>query len=244
MPAASSSPPIASVPPPTLSATAKLADNSNTMTRATLYKLPEAKLSEVLSALSDIIAADPARYALDSGIADELADAAKTFDLTIANQIAAVAALFNANQAKSDARSAAVELFAKYLNVVFNAPTVGDGDIASLGMRPRKTTRTAVVPKRALRLIASALTSGTVELAWDRNGNAYSVNFVVETREPNGEWRLATMTTKAKITLTGFPPGRPAAFRVIARKGSRVASPSNVAVIYASGDSAPLALAS
>lgn len=214
------------------------------MTRATLYKMPETKLSIALSTLSDIIAADPARYALDAGIADELADAAKTFDLTIADQIAAVAALASANQAKHDARNAAVETFARYLNVVFNAPTVDANDIASLGMRQRKATRTPVVPRRVSGLVATPTVSGTVELSWNRNRNAYSVTFVVETRDASGNWLPATLTTKCKATLSGFPPGKAAAFRVVARKGSRVASPSNVAVIYASGESAPLALAS
>lgn len=45
------------------------------------------------------------------------------------------------------------------------------------------------------------------------------------------------------LTLTGFPPGKAAAFRVVARKGSRIAGASNVAVIYPSSEDAELKVA-
>lgn len=80
-------------------------------------------------------------------------------------------------------------------------------------------------------------------LSWERNGNPYSVQFVIEAKVGTGEWEIAAMTTKAKITLENYVPGQEASFRVYAQKNELESSPSNVAVIYEGGEFAPLVIA-
>lgn len=208
-----------------------------------LYRLTESSLADELTFLGTTIAGNPTRYALTAPIATSLSDAAEAYATALAEQETARAAFVEAVAAKTDLRASALELFAAYLNVVYAAPTVTDTDIASLGLAPRSSTRSAVVPQQPLGLVATPNPAGTVFLSWERNGNPYSVQFVIEAKVGTGEWEIAAMTTKAKITLENYVPGQEASFRVYAQKNELESSPSNVAVIYEGGEFAPLTIA-
>ncbi|HMS56814.1 MAG TPA: fibronectin type III domain-containing protein [Fimbriimonadaceae bacterium] len=206
------------------------------MTIQGLYRLGEGPLSDKINQISAAITANPTRYSLTAPIATELATVAELYNDSLIAQEAARAAFAAAVQEKLAQHEAALSLFSQYLNVIYSAPTVSDADIASLGMSPRSTTRTPVTPVEPLNLIATPTPAGTVTLEWDRNGNPYSVNFVIESKTAETDWEIVEMTTKSKITLYNYVPGQTAWFRAYAQKNNENSVPSNVAVIYEGGE--------
>ncbi|HMS56480.1 MAG TPA: fibronectin type III domain-containing protein [Fimbriimonadaceae bacterium] len=206
------------------------------MTIKDIQKLAEGPLADKLNQISTAITANPTRYALTAPIATELSTIAELYNDALIAQEAAKAAFATAVQEKLAQRDAALELFSQYLNVVYAAPTVDDSDIASLGLSPRSTSRTPIIPVEPLNLIATPTPTGTVTLEWDRNGNSYTVQFVIESKTAETDWEIVAMTTKAKHTLYNYVPGQQAWFRVYAQKNNENSVPSNVAVIYEGGE--------
>ena len=127
---------------------------------------------------------------------------------------------------RENARKGAADAAAQVARTVYANPAVTPGMIVGLGLQPRSTARTRVVPVTPLKLTATPQNTGAVLLEWDRNGNAPGVNFLVEAKLGAGEWALAQDTTATRILLTGFAAGAPVVFRVSASKNKTTSEPS------------------
>ena len=127
---------------------------------------------------------------------------------------------------REGARKLAAEAASGIANMVYANPAVTPGMIASLGLQPRSTSRTKVVPETPLRLTATPQPTGAILLEWDRNGNAPGVNFLVEAKLGAGEWGLAQDTTATRVLLAGFAAGAPVVFRVSASKNKTTSEPT------------------
>lgn len=134
---------------------------------------------------------------------------------------------------KNESRSYLVGLLATAANHVYADTDLTQPEIVSLGLQPRKEGRTPVKPTTPESLIVTAHADGHVEVSWSRSGNPQGVIFQVEAQNRSGEWRVVKTTTRCNVTLTGFPPGEPAWFRVTAHKTIYDSLPSHVQSIYA-----------
>lgn len=213
------------------------------MTLKDLYRLSEAALADKLTFITSVISANPTAYTLSAPIAAAMADSADLYVTALTDQESAQAAFSSAVLTKTEMRDAALSTIAAYLNVIYSSPAVDDTSITALGLAPRSTSRTPITPQQPLGLIAVPSPTGQCELSWSRNGNPYSVQFVVETRVEAGDWTVAGITSKAKVNLTGFVPGETTYFRVYAQKNDENSVPSNIAVIYEGGELTALSVA-
>lgn len=213
------------------------------MTISGLYKLSEPELADKLTFISNVIVGNPTNYTLTAPIAAALQNAAEIYAQALVDQESAQAAFTTAVQAKSDFRADALNLITQYLNVIYAAPTVDDTAITALGLTPRATTRTTVTPQQPLALLAVPSPTGQCELSWNRNGNPFSVQFVIESRTNTTEWDIHSITSKSKVMLNGLVPGETTWFRVYAQKNNDFSVPSNVAVIYEGGELVALSVA-
>ena len=147
-------------------------------------------------------------------------------------------------QARLTSAEACADEAARVANAVYANPAVTPAMVAAIGLSPRAESRTRITPRTPTRLVAEALPSGRVRLQWERAGNLPGVVFRVERLVPGGVWTIVDETTAARITLAGYAPGSPVAFRIVAAKSGRVAAPTGAAVVYGPDfASAPLRIA-
>ena len=82
-----------------------------------------------------------------------------------------------------------------------------------------------------------------MNLSWNRNGNPYSVSFVVESSADGTNWSTAAYTGKRTAMLEGYAPGVKTYFRVRATHRNVASLPSNTFAIYDTGESVELQIA-
>ena len=72
-----------------------------------------------------------------------------------------------------------------------------------------------------------------MKLTWKPGGNKYHVVYVIEPSDADlANWTTVHSTTKTKVTLTNFPPGRAKWFRAHATKNDLSSTESFPASIY------------
>lgn len=190
-----------------------------------------------------IDAATPAAYGITTGQVGFLGaqrDALETANQAATNAKAAARAAIQDRDAKGASCTTVVATIA---NIVYANPAVTPAMIADLGLSPRSTTRTRVVPVTPLRLTAIPQPTGAILVEWDRNGNPSGVNFVVEAQVGGGDWRFVQDTTATRLLLSGYAPGMPVSFRVSASKNKTTSDPSSVATLYPASSVPALRLA-
>lgn len=136
-------------------------------------------------------------------------------------------------------RDELVTLMSQYTSIIYKNPSVTPAMIALLGLEPRDTSPTPSVPFTPTSFEATPFADGSVNFSWNRNGNSRNTNFVIEQKNPGGEWSVLTTTTKTKISLFGFNPGEEKWFRVYATVNGQVSAPSFEDPIYAAAPSSP-----
>ena len=83
-------------------------------------------------------------------------------------------------------------------------------------------------------LVAVLQSDGSVNLSWNRNGNAPKTQFVIEySVGATTNWILLDVITKTNYNHKGFPAGVPIKYNVKARKGGETSGSSNTAIVNA-----------
>ena len=192
----------------------------------------------------DVLNGAAAEYGLTQADLDAIQAALDGIATAVTDQFAAEAAFRGAIQLKKERRDAFLSLLSRYSKKFYADPDVDNGELAAVGLQPRDSTRSRVVPKTPVDFIASPRADGTVALKWRRNGNPYGVTFLVEARgDGDSEWKIVKITARMSTVLRGYAPGVRAEFRVLATKGDLTSGPSGVSVIYGTGGKAPFGLA-
>lgn len=184
-----------------------------------IHFLGDAELGDRLTQMAETIDGDPGSFGLDGSIASILVDSAKSFRLALEGleyaRIGAEGALLSKNRE----RELAIGNFAKYLKLVYATPTVSPSTITTLGLSPRSTRKTEILPSTPKDLIATPFANGTAKVKWQRGANQYGVIYQLESRTlETGEWTLLASTTKTSAVVNGMTPGRARLFRVRALK--------------------------
>jgi hypothetical protein len=111
---------------------------------------------------------------------------------------------------------------------------VTDATRTAAGIPVRDTVRTFSAPVSPRELVATQASPTSASLAWNSNGNASGVQYVIEKRVNNaGEWLQVDVVTATRYLAQGLTPGVRVDFRVKARRGAQTSDPSNTASIYA-----------
>lgn len=157
--------------------------------------------------------------------------AQSVFDSAILDFEAAKAAFAAASDAKAAARQSLLSSISVVTRDIYGGG-VSDSMVSAAGLEPRDAVRTPVVPLQPTELMVTPFADGTVQLKWNRNGNARNMNFIVESAVDGESWAIVNSTSKSRITLSGYAPGNEAFFRVRATKDGDVSEPSNTEAIY------------
>lgn len=198
-----------------------------------LAKLPDLDLAADATAIAASITASPTTFGLTALQATEMSDIAELFTDSIAAAEAARVAAESAAFDKDEQRDALLSIFSQYLNLMYATPGVTASEIMTLGLEPRSTSRTPVVPVTPLDVLATPFANGTVKINWNRGGNKYGVLFEIECSDADeSNWAVCGTTTKQSITLSGFDPGVPKWFRVRATKNGEYSDYSFNSGIY------------
>ena len=197
-----------------------------------LQRKPELALLEMASTAAEVIGSAPVSYGITAQTALQLMAAKDTFDEAIKEAAAAHAAAKALTTAKLEARDQLVSIMSSIGAVMYRTPTVTNQMIERAGYAVHDTHKSAPSVDEPINLLAYPASNGSVKLVWSRNGNKIGTIFNVETRTENGTWTIVASTTKAKATLTGFPSGVTAWFRIRATRDGIASLPSNETSIY------------
>lgn len=184
-----------------------------------LPKLTDLELASDATAMAAQIAAAPSTFGLSAGQATEMVDIAELFTDSIAAAEAARVAAESATFDKELQREALLSIFSQYLNLMYATPSVSSSEIMTLGLEPRSTTRTPLVPTTPQDPLATPFANGTVKITWNRGDNKYGVVYEIECSDADeSNWAVCATTTKQSVNLSGFDPGVPKWFRIRATK--------------------------
>ena len=171
------------------------------------------------------------------GVSEEevlaLQDLSADLQTAIALQIAAENFKLAATTGKLAAREDAIQTASNLVAKIYANPEVTDTMLAKIGLaqRPKYARTRPLIPVTSF--FAKAFETGEVKLKWNRNGNSASVIFVVEAQtEPDGPFQYIVSTSRTRVTLRNYAPGKRVTFRVFATRTDAKSSPSNVAIIY------------
>lgn len=198
-----------------------------------LQSLSDAQLSDLLTSIAATITGGPSSFGLSAGNATTMSDAAELFGTSLVDWNAAKFAADSAKVTKDSYRESTLNTFRTYLNLMYASPTVSESSVASLGLAPRSTERTPVIPEQPVDLVATPFADGTVKLTWGSGGNKYGVVYEVERAGTDAtDWTTAFSTTKRSVTLPDAAPGVIQFFRVSATKNGLRSQPSFTEGIY------------
>lgn len=201
-------------------------------------KMPDEHLMVFARRFAEVVA--DGAYELPTPLVDAIAEGAADFGDELQEVEEKRCAYRAAVEAKDATRETLVRAIGRAAGLIYGNPAIDAIAIAEAGLQQRSTRRTPVKPSIPRSLRAIPHVNGSVTLMWDRSGNPQGVQFIVLVSSGDGEWRVAEVTTKSKVTLQGFPPGQTAQFRVYAQKSERRSLASPAAIIYPADESADL----
>jgi len=166
----------------------------------------------------------PGQLADIQSVADDLAAAHQEVE-------AAKAALRGAIEAKDGLMEDADHIMRTYLQMIASNPAVTPELKARMSIDVVRASAAPVVSPRDLTV--DPVATGETHLKWHRNGNARSVQFIVEQRVgDSAKWHLAGVTSKTRISLRGNRVGEQVFYRVRATRGDKTSGSSNIATAY------------
>lgn len=165
------------------------------------------------------------------------------FSAAVDDWLAAKLAYEAAIEARKTAQIAMTSKARTYGDLVQASVSITNAQRAEIGVPIHDATPSPVIAQTVTDLVATPNAAGFVKLKFNRNGNKPTVQFNIEGKTEGGDWTLIAVSGRVNNTLSGFAPGVPYSFRVIAVSASSQAQPSNVAVIYSEGSGASLTLA-
>lgn len=103
----------------------------------------------------------------------------------------------------------------------------------SLGINPDNGTRTTTPPVTPKDLKANGSSLGVNSIAWNKNGNIPTTQFVIEAKKPaDTTWNIVGQTTRSKFDHTGQTPGVKLEYRIIAARADKASVPSLSVTVY------------
>ena len=175
----------------------------------------------------------PSDFGVSASQMTALVGAAGGLNAKNAAVVAAKAAYHAAVEARDAGDAVCKEAIASVAATVYATKTVTPNMVRAIGLQPRATTRTKIVPTMPTGVVAKIQEDRNVRLSWKRGANAAGVIFRIEAQaSPDGEWAFAGETTATKIALAGYLPGEATSFRVVAAKNGLEAPASDVVSIY------------
>jgi hypothetical protein len=184
--------------------------------------------------LKNALVADEVAYGItpEQSAAVDVALTAFTTKLAAAD---AAKGAFSVAVAEKDAARVAYEALVRPLvRLIQETPTVTDEARTNAGLPIRDTVRTSSAPIAPAQLVATLPSPTSAALAWNSNGNASGVQYVVEKRVNNlGDWLTVDVVTSTRHLVQGLAAGIRVDFRVRARRRTATSDPSNTAAVYA-----------
>ena len=134
---------------------------------------------------------------------------------------------------KRTARSAADTTARQVVRKLQTNPILPDSLRANLQVPLKEAATAQNGPQPPAKLTVVGDSTGEHKLEWDRNGNAFGTQFLIEARQGNsGEWTPVDVVTASKFRHQNQKPGAPIAYRVRARRSRTLSAPSNEAALY------------
>jgi hypothetical protein len=180
-----------------------------------------AELLSLATTMRTTLAAAPATYNLSNSQITALTGAVTAYDNSLGEVAHQAATLEAARQDRDLKREQLLAQITMLAALIYANPNLTPAQIAATGLQVHDKTPTSVAPQEPTQLTATPFANGTVLLDWKRNGNPRTATFVIETKGESGDWRPIKMVGRSRATLSGFPPGTPAWFRVYATKGGQ-----------------------
>lgn len=164
-----------------------------------------------------------------------------TYSTNLNDVEAKKAALAAAVDTKDATKDSIIQKVRVVVNKIQANPAVTPALKSQLGITTHDGGHYPVSPVPPNELVAELLPDGSVELDWNRNGNAPATQFVIEAMiGANINWTLLNVVTKTSFVHTGIQPGLPIKYIVKARRGNETSGPSNIAFINAGGIAPPV----
>jgi hypothetical protein len=214
------------------------------MPENTYFKMTDEELSTFIATAAAAFTAGPATaYGLTAAQVTALQTAGTDLDTSVQDSANAEAAFREEIQKKLARREDALSNISLCAGLMYATPGVTDAMVAAAGFQPHDTVPTPIVPQEPTSLVATPNANGTVFLSWNRNGNPYGVEFIIETGSDGVSWQQWTVTKKKSLTLDGFTPGVQKWFRVKASNRGLTSVASNSAAIYGGDNTVELQIA-
>jgi hypothetical protein len=174
---------------------------------------------------------------------DALPSVSASENTALADAVTALQTAESAKVAANNAKKTATELYqakkavvAGLLSLISNkvaANKTSTDVILAVGLRPKKSIRSTIIPHTISDLVAAANANGTNKLTWLPNMNKYGVHYDVEGRfGDDGEWMLIGSTQNRRYKHTGQTPGNYCEYRIITRAAKSSSDPSASVVVY------------
>lgn len=213
------------------------------MAENTYSKLSDAQLVTFIAQAGAAFTPTPANYGLTAAQVTALTTAGTDLDTSITAATAAEAAFRSAIQDKNTKREAALSNVQLCAGLMYATPNIKASTIAAAGFQPHDTSPTPILPQEPTALVAFPNANGTTFLSWERNGNPYGVEFVIETSPDGAAWTQSAVTKKKSYTMDNCPPGVAKWFRVKATNRGLTSVASTAVAIYDSGETVQLQIA-
>ena len=144
------------------------------------------------------------------------------------------AALSASVETKDATKDSIIQKVRLLVNKIQANPAVTPSLKAQLGISTRTGSTNPQHPVAPTDLVAELQSDGSVNLTWNRNGNAPRIQFVIESIVGTGtDWVLLDVVTRTNYTHLGVSPGEQVKYRIKARKGTETSGSSNLAIVNA-----------
>ena len=144
------------------------------------------------------------------------------------------AALSASVETKDATKDSIIQKIRLLVNKIQANPAVTPSLKAQLGISTRTGSTNLQHPVAPTDLVAELQSDGSVNLTWNRNGNAPRTQFVIEAMTGKAtDWVLLDVVTRTNYTHLGVSPGEQVKYRIKARKGTETSGSSNLAIVNA-----------
>jgi len=93
----------------------------------------------------------------------------------------------------------------------------------------RKSAMLNCMPRIPLQLFGELLIGGEIRLSWNRNGNPFDTEYIIEAQVSSSlKWLEIDRVTRPSFLYVGHRGGIPIKFRVVAVYEDRISLPSNI----------------
>ena len=198
----------------------------------TYYPLKDAEFMIWLSNFLTVANANLLPLGLIAGDLTPISTLQPTYTSNLNDVEAKKAALAGAVDTKDATKDSIIQKVRVVVNKIQANPAVTPALKAQLGISTREGGQYPASPVPPNELVAELLPNGSIELDWNRNGNAPGTQFVIEySLLPAGAWTLLNVVTKTSYIHESHVLGTGIQYVVKARKGNETSGASNLAIV-------------